>query len=227
MQQMIQMQQMFCVPTYQAAIKLSFFVFFFHLMFRQHWKQLDKKMDQSEYGENFSHQSLLCFAAQEQGSICVLITGPEEKIIISLEGGERAPFTYCSQISSFRKSRLNISKAKWLPSLLAGDQIEESRSICCLTLSFPHISFCLILSSHLSLYIFTSSSLHYIPSLLLFFFFSLSRCVCFTFAFLSFSSPPTFINLEAVNRYLLTQFYPTAASQHLTNTHTHSAVSFH
>lgn len=109
-------------------------------------------------GENFSHHSLLCFAAQGQGSICVLITGPEKKIIISLGGEKRALLIHCSQISSFIKSRLNISKAKWLPSLLAGDQIEESQSICCLTPSLTFIHW--VFSSQcvlLFLYVFITS----------------------------------------------------------------------
>lgn len=51
---------------------------------------MDKEIDQREYEQGKLHIRA-CYLLQGQGSICVQITGPEKKIIISLRGEKRAP----------------------------------------------------------------------------------------------------------------------------------------
>ena len=90
---------MFCFRTHQAVINI------FSLdvqgnranSWTRNWISLNR-------GGNFLHQSLLRFAAQAQGSICVQITDSEKEIIISLVGEKGALLIHCSQISSFINS---------------------------------------------------------------------------------------------------------------------------
>lgn len=124
-------------------------------------------------GETFHIRACYVFGAKGQGSICVPITSPEMKIIISLGGEKRPVLMHCSQTSSFIKSRLNIWKAKWLPNVLTG--VITLKNICpCVTWLSIILSLLLFISVSISLWAFIR--LHYFnlsnftnPCLLFFF----------------------------------------------------------